>query len=429
MASSLPTKAILHFFFKNGTNTALFQWLNFRLFVAHNKLKLPHLENPVRQASSTNDYLNQWRKQQRMITPKPWFFGFLGLIAAITGFATMVSVLNYNPTQPINLWLPLALFAFIPLLLTLSSVYFSVFSPSKQHIAGHPFQAILVKKLGLSPFSPYKNLLLPWLFWQSQTLALWFSASALFGFFVLATFQDYRFAWSSTLITNDTTMTQLMTLLSWPWHWFIASPSAELISQSRLVVQDSAFYGVSGESWWLTLVMAMIVYGILPRLLLAVFLRQRLVKQLRWSIINSGDIEQFLVAQTHQVSQQPMISEAGYASLEPIDIHQPGVDLISWQQPKCALATVKNLGNANWLEDAQWLTSPANKRTRPVLMIVDPAQTPTGELADSIELLQQHTAVDLVLFSQEIDNARYASQLKSWQFFAQQHHISLKNGR
>jgi len=428
MTLSLPTKAVLQFFFKEGTSPALFNWLNFRLFVAQNKLKLPPLDTPLSPTPSPSSYLTQWQNQQPMIRPKPWFFRLLALIAALAGFATMAGALNYNLNQPINIWLPLALFAFLPLLLTLSSFYFSVLSPAKQHVDGHPLLSILVKKLNLTPFLPYKNLLLPWLFWQSQALALLFSISALLGFFVLATFQDYRFAWSSTLITDNATMTQLMSLLSWPWHWLIASPSVELISQSRMMVQDASFHGVSGENWWLTLVMAMIVYGILPRLLLALCLRHRLVKQLRWSIVNSGDIEQFLVAQSHQTSHNPILSELGSTTLDTIDIHHPDVDLITWQQPESTLATVKNLGNANWLEDEQWLNSPASMRANPVLVIVDPAQTPTGELADCIDLLQQHNSVELVLFSSEIDADRYASQLKSWQYFATHHHITLKKG-
>jgi hypothetical protein len=428
MALPLPTKAVLKFFFKDGITPALFYWLNFRLFVAKNKLKLPPIDKPVSSTRSANGYLTQWQKQQQVIMPKPWVFGLLSLIAAIAGFVTMAGVLNYNHNQPINLWLPIALFAFIPLLLTLSSLYFSVFSPTKQLVDGHLLISTLVDKLTLTPFLPYKNLLLPWLFWQSQTLALLFSVSALLGFFVLATFQDYSFAWSSTLITNNETMIQLMAALSWPWHWIVASPSAELVSQSRIMLENATSHGISGEGWWPTLVMAMIVYGILPRLLLALFLRQNFVKQLRLSIVHSSDVEQFLVAQSHQASHNPILSEKDYAAPDTVDIHQANVDLITWQQPGSDLATVKNLGNADWLEDEQWLNSPASIRVKPVLIIVDPMQTPTGELADCIDLLQQNNVVDLVLLSREGDGDRYASQLKSWQFFAKHHNITLKKG-
>lgn len=418
-------KAALHFFLKDGLSKAVFNWLNFRLFVANNKLKLPIIDNTSPQTQSPDDLLAQWQKQQFIVSPSPWLYRILSLLMIMIGFTTMATVLNYNVNNPINIWLPLALFAFVPFLLTLSSFYFSVIV-SPKHIDSHPLLSILVKKLNLSPFLSYKNLLLPWLFWQSQKLALLFSISGLTGFFILATFQDYRFAWSSTLITDNTTMTQLMAILSWPWHWFIASPSAELISQSRVVILDATFQAGSGETWWLTLVMAIIVYGIFPRLMLALLLRQHLVKKLRWSIIHSGDIEQFLVAQSHQVSHNPLSSDHHYASPETIDIERADVDLITWQQPDSTLATIKNLGNDDWQLDEQWLNSPNSQREKPLLILVDIAQTPTGELADCIALLQRQNTVDLVLLNPTINDERYQSQLKSWQFFAVHHQLILK---
>jgi hypothetical protein len=430
MTSPLATKTGLHFFFDDGLTPALFQWLNFRQFVAHKKLKLPSATGTINQSPETNDYLSQWHQQHTMIMPSPWFFRMLLFAAILLGFGTMAGVLNYQANQPINIWLPLALFAFIPFLMTLSSFYFSVLSPAKQHLSGHPLLEALVNKLNLTVFLPYTNLLLPWLFWQVQRLALAFAVAALLGFFIFATFQDYRFAWSSTLITDNATMTQLMTIITWPWHWLVATPSAELISQSRIIAQEASFQSIAGESWWLTLVMAIVVYGILPRLLLTWFLRQRLVTQLRASIEHSGDIEQFTVAQTHQESHNPIQSDDDYNAPTTVNIDQLGIDLITWQQVEFGMTTVKNLGNANWLADEQWLASADSRRANPVFVLVDPMQTPTGELADCIGLLQQHNdSVDLVLYGRQTEGTRYQSQLKSWQYFAKQHDITLKRGR
>ncbi|NHO67823.1 DUF2868 domain-containing protein [Aestuariicella hydrocarbonica] len=352
----------------------------------------------------------------------------LSLLMAFIGFGAMAGVLNYSGNQPINVWIPLALFAFIPFGLTLSSFYFSVLSPAEQSEHGHPFLMMLVKKLKLRAFLPYKNLLFPWLFWQAQKVAIFFSLAALLSFFLLATFQDYQFGWSSTLITDNATMTRIMRVITWPWHWFIASPSAELISDTRFSALNATLSGVN-ENWWLTLVMAIMVYGILPRFLLTLFLRKRFVNKLKRNISGSGDIEQFVVAQTHQASHNPIQFDGQLELPDRVSIDDSKVDLISWQQPGFPLPVVKNLGTCDWHEDEQWLMSAASHLVKPVLVIVDPVQTPTGELADCIDLLKQNNvSVSLVLYTNEIEEKRFVQQLKSWQYFAQRHHIDLKRG-
>ncbi len=448
MASTLSTKSVLQFFLKGGATQSLFRWLDFRLFVARKNLTLAAADNAQSStASSTSSstassttspesapahYLNLWEQQLTISSPATWFLRLAAAVVALIGFSAMAGVLNYSGQQPINIWVPLALFAFVPLLFTLSSFYFSVLSPAKQHLQGHPFLIMLVNKLKLEPFLPYKNLLLPWLFWQVQTLAIVFSVSALLSFFLLATFQDYRFGWSSTLITDNATMTQLMAIISWPWQWLMASPSAELISHSRFSVPGAVpdfTKSAVNNTWWITLVMAMLVYGLLPRLLLALLLRQRFMRKLRSNILNSSDVEQFIIAQQHQESRNPIQSDDELAQLAPVDLNQPNIDLITWQQPNVNVAVVKNLGSADWVDDEQWLQSAASVRANPVRVIVDPLQTPTGELADCIDLLKQKNAtVELVLYGKGDADSRYLNQQKSWQFFADRNHIALKVG-
>ncbi|MDO6749159.1 DUF2868 domain-containing protein, partial [Gilvimarinus sp. 1_MG-2023] len=107
--------------------------------------------------------------------------------------------------------------------------------------------------------------LFPWMLWQTQWLGLVFSVAALLAFFALATFQDYQFGWSSTLISDNRTMVHMMAVVSWPWHWLVASPGLELISQSRFSAQDvmgaGAGMGSRQSGWWPTLVMAIMAYG------------------------------------------------------------------------------------------------------------------------------------------------------------------------
>ena len=427
MASKHVTKAIEQFFFKGGATRALFRWLDFRLFVSQKNNKL--IPSSDKRSHSATEYLQAWQQQMSLTTPATGILRLLAVVAVLIGFTAMAGVLNVSQTSFINIWVPLALFAFLPLLLTLSSFYFSFLSPAKHNLHHHPLLHWLINKLNLQQFIPYKNLLLPWLLWQLQSAAILFSASALLSFFILATFQDYLFGWSSTLITDSATMTQLMTAISWPWHWLLEAPTAELIQQTRFSAQASDLTVSANDVWWMTLVMAIVVYGILPRLLLALLLRQQFIRQLRSNIQNSSDVEQFIVAQQHQVSRNPIQSNDHHVESGTVSLPSTETALISWQQPDIHFNVEKNLGSDDWLHDEQWLNSAVSQFDKPVWIIIDPMQTPTGELADCIELLQQHNdPVSLVLYPINADDSRYQQQQKSWQFFAQRHAVTLKEG-
>lgn len=444
MTLTPSSAAVLKFFFKGGATSALFRWLNFRRFVGRKELKLAPDSAADRSRCPKDkrspmpaDYLNQWEQQaaSNATTTQPvrWFFPVLGMVVFIVGFGAMAGVLNYSGLRPINIWVPLAVFAFLPFLLTVISAFFSVVKTPASLEHGHPWLMLLVNKLHLKNFLPYKHVLLPWLLWKTQAFAILFSLAALLSFFVLATFQDYRFGWSSTLITDNATMVNIMGVVTWPWQWFVAAPTGELIDITRYSTDNITVHSVE-ENWWLTLVMAMVCYGLLPRILLALFLRQRFVKLLKKNILNSGDIEQFLLAQQHQASANPIDFKGELPLPADIDIQEADADLISWQQPDLNLPVIRNLGSADWEEDEQWLNSDNSRCDHPVLLVVDPSQIPTGELADCIDSLKkQNDSVTLVLLSMgkaliETSESRYAQQLKSWLYFSQRHDIPLKRG-
>lgn len=429
MAATASQKHIVAFFFQGGASSALFRWLAFRLFVAQKKLIIATEEAPQTSSLSAIQLLQRWQDQHSNALPSSWFLTVLNGLAALIGCTAMAGILTMNTTQRINIWIPLALFAVLPLLMTFSSAYVSLVSSSKQQLHGHPWFTFLIHKLKLAPYLPYKNTLLPWLFWQTQYLALVFSFSALLSFLVLATFQDYHFGWSSTLINESATMESLMSIISWPWHGVVSSPSIELIEQSRILTGSIEQSDTIQQRWWLTLVMAILVYGILPRLILAIGLRQRFVNQLTASILNSADIEQFMIAQQHQTSNQPITSDEKQTALGSINIDPSAAQLITWQQTHHTFDNAKNLGSDDWLADEAWLASEQSQFAKPVFIIVDLQQTPTGELADILQALQNKNAsVTLVLSTESCDERRLQTHIKSWQFFAQQHHITLKSG-
>lgn len=135
-----------------------------------------------------------------------------------------------------------------------------------------------------------------WVFLRwSQLFALAFQAAALTASLGLVVFSDLAFGWSTTLTTGDALedarrLHAITDVVSAPWHELFAqaTPSAELIRDSRyfrvaaaqLTREQAARLG----GWWSFVVMAMLVYGLLPRLLTLTFasLRVRSAARSAW---------------------------------------------------------------------------------------------------------------------------------------------------
>jgi hypothetical protein len=119
------------------------------------------------------------------------------------------------------------------------------------------------------------------LFW-SQTAAVAFNVAALVAAIMLVTFSDLAFGWSTTLDANPQTVTRVVQTIAWPWHAVApeAVPSAALVEQSQFFRLDGG--DVAGGSpralgaWWPFIVLALITYGLAPRLVLLALTAARL---------------------------------------------------------------------------------------------------------------------------------------------------------
>jgi hypothetical protein len=100
---------------------------------------------------------------------------------------------------------------------------------------------------------------------------------------VLITFTDLAFGWSTTLGVNAEVIGAIVTALAVPWHAVVPSavPDATLIEASQFFRLHSADVGVLPASktlagWWSFVIVAIVCYGLLPRLLLLVLAWWRL---------------------------------------------------------------------------------------------------------------------------------------------------------
>lgn len=130
----------------------------------------------------------------------------------------------------------------------------------------------------------------------SQLFAVAFQIAALAATMVLVVFTDLAFGWSTTLTTGDAArdaqrVHRITSAMAAPWHWAFpeASPSLELIAESR-------YYRVAAEpvsraqaarlgDWWKFIVFAMAAYGLLPRLVTLGVARARLRAAARTALL------------------------------------------------------------------------------------------------------------------------------------------------
>ncbi|MDM3871932.1 DUF2868 domain-containing protein [Porticoccus sp. W117] len=346
------------------------------------------------------------------------------LLAAVMGALVVVGACSYSGAAPINLWLLLGLFAFLPLLMTVLACW--GWRNARQSSGTLPVMAHLMFRPLLSHTSGWSaSLIKPFLLWRMQWLAVAFQLGVVVGFLLLALFQDLAFAWSSTLVERGGWMDDFLVLLSTPWNWFLPAPSEALLTHSHFYRGSEGFDAELLRQWWSYIAMAMITYGLLPRVFLALWMRQTLTKQVNREMHNSGDLERFWRAlktsadapnATLELERKPLLTAAEWS-----DSHIQ----LAWQwQPESSTVEAV-LGLQNWQQEKQWLQEQAAHWEQPVTLLVTSKQVPTAELADvadAIRATNSNLAIELWLLSdgQEIsEGAR-----KSWQLFARNHGLA-----
>ena len=123
--------------------------------------------------------------------------------------------------------------------------------------------------------------------WHLGAIIQWFgiafNAAAILTFFVLIVFSDRAFGWQTTIeFASDTRVYQLCRTLALPWSWLLGEglgfPNPQQIVDSRIILHQS-ITDLSAEAlhaWWPFLMLATVVYGLLPRVLLAVWTHRKM---------------------------------------------------------------------------------------------------------------------------------------------------------
>jgi hypothetical protein len=109
-----------------------------------------------------------------------------------------------------------------------------------------------------------------------------FNVAALVTAVMLVTFSDLAFGWSTTLDVPPATASRIVQAIAAPWASFapLAVPSPDLVEQSQFFRLERATVAADAAralgAWWPFTVLAIVTYGLLPRLLLLVLAAARL---------------------------------------------------------------------------------------------------------------------------------------------------------
>ena len=226
----------------------------------------------------------------------------MAAVGSITGVVVALAAFAYDGSEPVNVVRLLALLVGVQLvLLALTLVLLPGRVPGLRHVQdlltalnpGAWAVGVYAKIARASPAAarlfelhaprPAARRFVKWqlLYW-SQAAAVMFNLAALVTAILLVTFSDLAFGWSTTLEVDTAMVSRIVQAIASPWASFapLAVPSPELVEQSQFFRLERA--DIAGGSpralgaWWPFTVLALMIYGLLPRLLVLLLAAVRL---------------------------------------------------------------------------------------------------------------------------------------------------------
>lgn len=243
-------------------------------------------------------------------------FALVGLIVTVLGVLTGVglasAVYYYDGSQPVNVVAGLGVFVLLQTLLLLLAV---VAALPRAWMARMPLAEGVQEALRLASPGRLGLLvarLLPqdlrealatslgragshqrvfgrvqlWAVLQwSQLYAVALNLAAVATFVYLVFFTDLAFGWATTLKIEPSRFHQLVDAIALPWWWLgDAVPTMELVERSRFY-RGTAFTPEQRGAWWPFMLMAMVVYGLLPRAIALLVTHRQLGRASRQALV------------------------------------------------------------------------------------------------------------------------------------------------
>lgn len=334
------------------------------------------------------------------LTLLPQVSWLLWPVALLLGVGITAGSLSYSPSGRINvLWIWL-LWAGLPLLGSVASLWAMFFGSGRpwlfqwrnRTVHWHPSKRQRLEMLALL-----------------QSFWLLIGVGMLVGYWLLLLFTDLAFGWSSTLIDEQQTVLALTETIATPWQWLwpAAVPDASVIESTRYIrIAPNDNIAAAGE-WWPFLMASLLCYNLLPRLVLRGLLAVRL-RHLRGHEVNVR-APQVTVTTTPASA----ISEAS-----PTDWQNATV--IHWEIRSDA-GTV--LGIADWQHDEAAFKALLADKPQSLLWRVNASRSPVAELSDLIQMARTAGITRQALQAMCDATTDPARHLASWRAFANQQQL------
>jgi len=224
-----------------------------------------------------------------------------------TGAGLAFSVLRYNGKDPVNISVYLGLFVLlqIGLLLLLTTVgllrgllgtlrQFSLVRLLLGYVVAAVYTRVAARSAGrvsadmrqrlkaVSGFIRGRNriygTIFVWpLFMVAQAFGIGFNLGALSASIFKILGADLAFGWQSTLQLSSRAVYRLVEAAALPWSWLLppsySHPTYSQVEGSRMVLKEGIYHlsNLDLVAWWPFLLLAVVFYGLLPRMFLCVF--------------------------------------------------------------------------------------------------------------------------------------------------------------
>ena len=371
--------------------------------------------------------------------------GISSLIAAlwalglVTGWLLGSAALQYDGSEPVNIISALIILVFSQLFVLLVLVFLLAFGMERVREA----VSIINPALWLSRFGrrlgPTWRELFHDVFdaggsladhgtrrWILVYLAQHFTVAMNLGIIAvllyLVTVTDLAFGWNTTLSVSHEQVAGVFHWLSSPWQWVLpaAAPDAELVESSRYYrLQSSLRQGplpvARLGTWWLFLLLSIVVYGLIPRLLALLISGVRYDRALTHAIRGSDGAAQILARM-----RSPLVSSAGdrqtadehgAESAVPLRRRQAARALsaviIEWSGAEADRSALQDAGFAveriyaagghqTVAADRALVEQVASHRAEAVALVVRSWEPPMMDFVDFLEALREHMEADAV---------------------------------
>lgn len=247
------------------------------------------------------------------------------VLALFFGFSSMAAFLLTSGRGLVNVFMFLLLFAFVQLLLCLVAAWVmarTVSGGAPVVLPVNPAHWLVARALPDKRYLREAQSVLRLLFLRyGQELGAIFTLGAVAAFFVVLALSDFTFVWGSTFQLSDSLMEQLTAWIALPWSSWLpqATVSGDLIFASRFHPAVTSLSPVNIEDmrgWWPFLIMAMLTYGVLPRLLLWLLSRLFYGRQIRAAFVRLPGSERVLSRM-----KAPLVNTQGEGAVD--DRQQP----------------------------------------------------------------------------------------------------------